>query len=87
MRIGTITLQLKKKGFKVTGVYFSEIAIRKSQSLGIDAFHSDIDKEGLLFFDNFFDLAWADDVIEHVFEQIFLFDEMFRVLKDIAILL
>jgi ubiquinone/menaquinone biosynthesis C-methylase UbiE len=85
--IGTIGLELKKKGFQVSGVDFSEVGIKKCLELGLDAKLSDIDADGLKFNDKSFDVVWAGDVIEHVFDPIFLFEEIYRVLKDDGCLL
>lgn len=80
--IGTIALELQKRGFRVAGVDFSEVAIKKCRQQGLDAIVSDVDKDGLKFSDNSFDVVWAGDVIEHVFDPIFLFKEISRVLKN-----
>jgi len=79
--IGTISLELKKMGFEVSGVDFSEVAIEKCLQQGLDARVSDVDKDGLKFADNYFDIVWASDVLEHVFDPIFLLEEICRVLK------
>lgn len=80
--IGTIALELQKKGFEVTGVDFSNVAVSKCQQKGLNAIVSDVDEAGLKFPDKSFDVVWAGDVIEHVFDPIFLFEEMARILKD-----
>jgi len=80
--IGTITLELQKKGFQVTGIDFSEVAIDKCLQSGLDVILSDVDKDGLKFPDRSFDIVWAADIIEHVFDPMFLLDEINRVLKD-----
>lgn len=80
--IGTISLELQQKGFEVRGVDFSRVGVGKCLEKGLDAICSDVDKDGLAFADKSFDVVWAGDVIEHVFDPIFLFEEMARVLKD-----
>lgn len=80
--IGTIALELRNRGFQVTGIDFSEVAINKCLQHGLDAVVSDVDKDGLKFSDNSFDIVWAGDIIEHVFDPIFLFEEIYRVLKN-----
>ena len=80
--IGTMSLELQKRGFHVTGVDFSEVAVNKCRRRGLDAIVSDVDKDGLKFADKSFDIVWAGDVIEHVFDPIFLVEEVHRVLKD-----
>lgn len=80
--IGTIAHELKSRDFKVTGVDFSSVAIKKCLEKGLNAIISDVDKDGLQFPDNSFDVVWAGDVIEHVFDPIFLLEEIHRVLKQ-----
>jgi methionine biosynthesis protein MetW len=80
--IGTISVELQRKGFQVTGVDFSEVAISKCLEKGLDAILSDLDRDGLQFPDNSFDIVWAGDVVEHVFDPIFLLEEIYRVLKS-----
>lgn len=79
--VGTISVELQKKGFEVYGIDFSSVAIEKAKKKGINAVECDTDKEGLPFEDNYFDVVWAGDVVEHVFDPIFLFKEISRVLK------
>ena len=85
--IGTISLELEKKGFNVTGVDFSKVGIDKCLEKGLNAILSDVDEDGLKFPDKSFDVVWAGDVIEHVFDPIFLLEEISRVLKDNGIFL
>lgn len=79
--IGTISLELQKIGFKVYGIDFSAVAIEKAKKKGINAIKCDVDKDGILFKDNYFDVVWAGDIVEHVFDPIFLLKEISRVLK------
>lgn len=79
--VGTISCQLQKQGFEVYGIDFSSAAIKKAKEKGIKAIECDLDKEGIPFEDNYFDVVWAGDVIEHVFDPIFLFKEISRVVK------
>lgn len=79
--IGTISLELQKKGFEVYGIDFSSVAVDKAKEKGINAIECDVDKEGIPFADDYFDVVWAGDVAEHVFDPIFLFQEMSRVVK------
>lgn len=79
--IGQISLELKKRGLEVTGVDFSAAAVNKCLAQGLNAIKSDVDKDGLRFADNSFDVVWVSDVIEHVFDPIFLLKETNRVLK------
>ena len=79
--VGTISLELQKKGFKVYGIDLSSVAIEKAKEKDINAVQCDVDKDGIPFNDNYFDVVWAGDVVEHVFDPIFLLKEMSRVLK------
>jgi 2-polyprenyl-3-methyl-5-hydroxy-6-metoxy-1,4-benzoquinol methylase len=79
--VGTISVELQKRGFEVYGLDFSSVAIEKAKEKGINAVECDVDKDGIPFEDNCFDVVWAGDVVEHVFDPIFLFEEMSRVLK------
>lgn len=77
---GEITQKLSKD-FKVIGIDFSPYAIQKTKSKGIKAICCDVDKKGLPFQDNTFDIVWAGDIIEHLYDPINLFKEVKRVLK------
>ena len=79
--VGTISLELQKRGFDVYGLDFSSVAIEKAREKGINAMKCDVDKDGIPFEDNCFDVVWAGDVVEHVFDPVFLLKEMSRVLK------
>ena len=56
--IGTISLELQKRGFQVSGVDFSEVAVEKCRRQGLEAIVSDVDREGLRFPDGTFDVVW-----------------------------
>jgi SAM-dependent methyltransferase len=79
--IGTMSLELQRRGYDVTGIDFSEVAVARSREKGVTALVSDVDRDGLKFADAFFDLVWAGDVIEHVFDPVQLLEEAARVLK------
>ncbi len=79
--VGTVSSELQKQGFEVYGIDFSSVAIEKAKEKGINAIECDVDKDGIPFEDNYFDVVWAGDVIEHVFDPIFLLKEMSRVIK------
>lgn len=79
--VGTISLELKKRSFEVYGIDFSSIATQKAKEKGINTIECDVDKNGLPFEDNYFNVVWAGDVVEHVFDPIFLLKEMRRVVK------
>lgn len=76
---GEIARKIKEKGHDITGLDFSEAAVESAQKLGIKCRVSDLDR-GIPFDDNSFDIVWAGDVIEHVFDPIFVLREINRVL-------
>jgi len=78
---GTLLYQAKRFYSNVYGVDLAipeELRIQESQFKLLEA---DVDKTGLPFEDNFFDTVSALDVIEHVFDPVFLLEETYRVLK------
>jgi 2-polyprenyl-3-methyl-5-hydroxy-6-metoxy-1,4-benzoquinol methylase len=79
--VGTISQLLAKRGFTVSGVDFSAVAIERARAAGVDAKVSDVDRDGLQYDASTFDVVWAGDVIEHVFDPINLIRESSRVLK------
>lgn len=79
--IGTISLELQKKGFDVSGIDFSSVGVKMANDIGIKATVCDLDKSGIPFENDFFDVVWAGDIIEHVFDPIFMLKEISRVLK------
>jgi 2-polyprenyl-3-methyl-5-hydroxy-6-metoxy-1,4-benzoquinol methylase len=85
--VGTIGLELQRRGFDVTGVDFSAVAVEKAVDAGLNAVHSDVDGDGLKFADATFDVVWMGDVLEHVFDPINLLREARRVLRPTGRLL
>ena len=77
---GEIACLYSNNGFQVICVDFSSVAIELCNQKNLKAFKMDIDL-GLDFKDNSFDFVIAGDVIEHVFDPIFVFNEIHRVLK------
>jgi len=77
---GDISLELEKRGHKTTGVDFSLEAIKKASNAGLNCRRVDLD-EGIPFEDSSFDVVWAGDVIEHVFDPVFVLKEISRTLK------
>jgi len=78
---GTISLELQRRGFEVYGIDFSSVGIQRAREKGINAIECDLDKDGIPFENSFFDVVWAGDVVEHVFDPLFLLKEINRVLK------
>lgn len=77
---GKITNIIKNKGYDVYGLDFSYEAVRKAIQLGIHADICNLD-EGIKGSNNSFDVVWAGDIIEHVFDPIGLLKEANRVLR------
>src|SRR4051812_36434003 len=65
---GNIGAELAKMGFQVAGVDHSPEAVRLAKERGLDAMLADLDSEGLKCDGKTFDVVWAGDVIEHVFD-------------------
>ena len=77
---GRISKQLQDLGFQVTGLDFSEEAVKKAVARGIDARRANLD-EGVPLPDETYHIIWAGDIVEHVFDPIGLLRESARVLK------
>lgn len=77
---GLITKEIKRLGYSVKGLDFSSEAVNKASQNGIDAKVCNLD-EGIIEEDSQFDVVWAGDIIEHVFDPMGLLKEMNRVLK------
>lgn len=83
---GEISEKLIELGHTVRGVDFSQVAIDICLNKELNATVVDLD-ECIPFTNDEFEVVWAGDVIEHVFDPIGLFDEMSRVLSPSGILL
>lgn len=83
---GRIGKKIQDLGNQVTGLDFSEEAVKKASENGISAKKANLD-EGIPEIDNTYDAVWAGDIIEHVFDPIGLLKESFRVLKKDGIIL
>lgn len=77
--IGNISYKIQNQGFDIKGIDFSKVAVEKARKK-IPAKCWDLD-EGIPFDDNLFDIVWAGDIIEHVFDPCGLLKEVNRVLK------
>lgn len=77
---GKISKELLKKGYQVIGLDFSEEAIKKAQGQGVVAKRANLD-EGIPETSDTYDIVWAGDIVEHVFDPIGLLKESARVLK------
>ncbi len=83
---GEVTVKLKERGFEVYGVDFSSVAISMAKSKSVNAIVHDVDT-GLPFKNGSFDVVWCGDILEHIFDPIFVLKEINRTLKDDGIVL
>jgi SAM-dependent methyltransferase len=77
---GTIGMVLRDLGNTVSGIDASQTAVAKAKERGIDARVGNVE-EPLPFPDGTFDLVFAGEIIEHIFDIDHLFAEMHRVMK------
>jgi 2-polyprenyl-3-methyl-5-hydroxy-6-metoxy-1,4-benzoquinol methylase len=77
---GEISLKISESGHNTIGLDFSKIALDVAKYQGVDCFWCDLD-EGISQPSNFFDIVWAGDVVEHVFDPLGLISEVERVLN------
>jgi len=77
---GNISKLIKERNLDVLGLDFAEEGIKKAITKGINAKVCNFD-EGIAARSHSFDLVWAGDIIEHVFDPIFLLTEVRRVLR------
>ena len=80
---GDISLLLRERvqAKQVFGIDISHEAVSVAQGKGIEARQLDIDEGDLPFEDDYFDLIYCGELIEHVFDPDHLLKEIHRVLK------
>jgi len=71
---------------KVWGVDISKVAIDKVKEKGFEGFVLDVSRQEMPFSDDFFDIVYLGDVVEHLFDPDFMISEVKRVLKNRGIL-
>ena len=84
---GTFAVLAKEKFKHVFGIDFSIKALRKANIRNITVIKNNLNKVGISFQSDTFDMVTCLDVIEHVFEPEKLIQEAFRVLKNDGILI
>lgn len=83
---GRISQQLMEYGYTVQGLDFSEEAVKKALAKGVSAKQANLD-EGIPEPNARYDVVWAGDIVEHVFDPIGLLRESERVLKPGGVIL
>lgn len=83
---GRISQELIKLGYQVAGLDFSEEAVKKAVASRVSAKRANLD-EGIQETDQSFDVVWAGDIVEHVFDPMGLLKESARVLKPGGVML
>ena len=80
---GTFTALLKKaaEAEEAFGLEIAAEAVSVAQQKGIKATRFDIDESLFPFDDNYFDMVYCGEVIEHLFNPDHLLEEIYRVLK------
>lgn len=76
---GEISLALQERGYSAHGVDFSASAIAIAADAGLSCEQADLD-QGLSIEDGQYQVVWAGDVLEHVFDPIGVLGEVQRVL-------
>lgn len=77
---GRVTMEIVQRGYQVRGLEFSETALAYARKRGLDVAYCNLD-EGIAAADGAYDVVWAGDIIEHVFDPIGVMKEVQRVLK------
>jgi len=78
---GTISEPLVRKGHEVYGIDIMQEAVERARKKGIKAEVFNLNEGKLLYEDEFFDVVFALDVIEHIFDPEKIIKEIYRVLK------
>ncbi len=78
--IGRYGLKLKKMGFSVYGIDVNKEALKVCKKKGLNVKYSDVQAK-IDFPNNYFDVAWCTEVIEHLKKPKKALDEIHRILK------
>ena len=78
---GSFARFLKDQGFDVYGIDISRRAAAKALEFGIKAIQCDVEQR-IDFFDNYFDIVIAAEIIEHLYDTDYFLQEITRVAKD-----
>lgn len=77
---GVFAEEMLEKGFKVKGIDFAKNAVERARQRGIDAVIGDLD-EGINEENSSYDIIVATDILEHVYDPMFVLQEAERVLR------
>jgi ubiquinone/menaquinone biosynthesis C-methylase UbiE len=77
---GSFIIKLKKR-CETFGVDISQSAVKMAREAGINAYEADVSSQELPFQDEYFDIIYMGDVIEHLTNPDFAINEVHRVLK------
>jgi len=77
---GSVSSELIKKGYKVSGIEINKDAIKSLEQKGFEVFQKDISKP--LELNKRFDIVMILDVLEHLFDPYFLLKEAKNVTKS-----
>lgn len=77
----TSLVQRELKQVEAYGVDFSPRAVQLATARGVRAYCVDLSNQDLPFAPEFFDAAFAGEVVEHILDTDHFFDELHRVLK------
>jgi SAM-dependent methyltransferase len=81
---GKELLPLVEERWECYGIELSK-AYEVAKARGIKCIQHDVSK-GIPFGDEFFDVVWAEEVIEHLYDTDYFLNEVYRVLKRGGIL-
>ena len=77
----TVLLRDLLKAKETAGIEIAPEAVALLGAKGIKAHQIDIDEQAFPFSDNYFDVIYCGEIIEHLFNPDHLFQEVYRVLK------
>jgi len=78
----TVVLREAMKSEQAYGVEVSPEGVSLANQKGIKAYETDVSTSKLPFKDEFFDVVFCGEVIEHLFDTDFLLKEVYRTLKQ-----
>lgn len=77
---GIFAKEMLDQGYAVKGIDFAETAVKRALQRGVNAVVGDLD-QGIAEPDESYDVVVASDIMEHVYDPMFVLQETYRVLK------